>query len=254
MLSSGQASAAGSIDLAADPPVARAARVGGEQVLEHLARRGLGDRRAVIGPILEHDEGRAPPRPRGAAKASNLAMVRAGSRLQKAHCSTSIGSSAERLDRRLRLRPEPGELRARLVREAVEMPGRGEGGDAARRPELRGGERHRPAEAIADQVAPARRGSRISGSRIRSTWPATDRPRRSGPGQPQSSSSTRRPRAGEPAQQRALAHVEHVGRIDQRGHEQDRPARRRHNRAAPRHAASAQRRHRRRRRLARPAS
>jgi len=33
-----------------------------------------------------------------------------------------------------------------------------------------------------------------SGSRISSTWPATDICRRSGPGQPQSSSSTRRPR------------------------------------------------------------
>ena len=144
-----------------------------------------------------------------------------------------------------------GRARA-FVREAGEMPGRGDRGDAAR-----------PAQLRPRRAPSSRRGNSRPDRRARRAPPSAAAgsarhgrrrtvSRRSGAGQPQSSSSTPPPCAGQPAQQRALAHVEHVGRIDQRGHEQDRRARRRHNRATPRRAPRDRRHRRRRRRRARP--
>ena len=144
-----------------------------EQAFEHLARGGFGDGRAVIGPVLEHDEGArlGAARVRRRPRTWRWCGPDRGSRRRIA----APPSAARRAPhRRLGAGPEPAELGARLVREAVEMPGRGEGGDAARR--CRAGRRRAPS-CRRGNSRPGRRARRvraISGSRICSTWPATD--------------------------------------------------------------------------------
>ena len=101
------------------------------------------------------------------------------------------------------------------------MPGRGDGGDAARATGSGRCQRHRAAEAIADKIDGLAHAFHqrqqyfldMAGDRHRP--PVRPRP---APIEQQHSASPSR----KPAQQRAVAHVEDVRRIDQRRHKQDR--------------------------------
>jgi hypothetical protein len=176
----------------------RATRRAGQILAEeasNISRARLRDRRPVIGPVLQRDEGsRFRARIESGEALRTCATVRAGSRLQKALCSTSIGS---RPSERAVGRCAPRACRASPAprrREAGEMPGRGDGGDGAHLRKRGSGERHGAAEAIADQ----RR--RLSSSRDEGEDDLLDMAgdgevRRASTSQPQSSSSTRWPRA-----------------------------------------------------------
>ena len=183
MSSNGQASAAGS---AISPPTRhrpRAAQIGGEQALEHLARRALPE---TGGPSLAQSSSMTKVRASLAFEAGKgLELGDGAGRIEAPEGALQHlhRQHAERRDGGPRVRPEPGEIARALVGEAAEMPGRGDRRDAAgaaaagrrRAPSCRRGN-SRPGR-------PARRARAISGSRIASTWPATDSaaPVRAGP-------------------------------------------------------------------------
>ena len=237
MLRIGQASAAG-IDRS------RRRRASGRRRAGRRANRSSNSSRAAApatgGPSLAQSSSVTKVRassPSRSAKASNLATVRAGSRLQKALCSTSIGSRPSAADGRPRLGPQPGELRARLVREAAEMPGRGDRREAARRPEL--GRRRPPSSRRGNSRPgrPARRATRSAAAGCCSTWPATDSvlrgPRRASPSRA-AARGGRAPPASAAASGSPRSST--LGGLISEGTNSDRRARCRHNRAAPRPA------------------
>ena len=174
MLSKGHGERRRIDDLAADPPCARAGQSAANRP-SNISRAAASE---MGGPSLAQSSSMTKVRassPSSAAKASNLATVRAGSRLQKAHCSTSIGSTPSASHGGLRARPRacrdrraprPGSRRNARARRCVATLRAGAELRRRRAPSCRRGN-SRPGR-------PARRAPRISGSRICSTWPATD--------------------------------------------------------------------------------
>ncbi len=180
-------------------------------------------------------------------RAAGLSGGRAAKRANLRSADQRIDRGEQRLQHVDRHLAERGEGRAPAARQArpssrawpgalgMEAPGRRQqrqrarpGADAARpapapaaRPcNSRGRRCGRPARRLAPRRPPPRAGRRCTRSR--------PKPRSSGPGPPQSTSSGRSPARGEMAQQARLGReIEDIGAVDQRGHDQHRRRRRR---------------------------
>ena len=97
-------------------------------------------------------------RDRARPNSANLRTVRSGSSDQKAACSTSIGSAPSALRGAARMAPHRLQRCARpLPDKRAKFHGAASVTTRSHGDEVGGGDRHRPAEAIADQRRPARR-------------------------------------------------------------------------------------------------
>jgi len=137
---------------AGDPPLPAARKVAPEQILDQLLRGWIGQSLALIRPILEGDETarlRAGGVQRGEARElahGALGIERPERRLEDFH-----RQRAERSRRRFGVAPHVVERRSRPLRVLLKTPRRRERRHALAGDEVRGGDRHRPAEAITDQ-------------------------------------------------------------------------------------------------------